>query len=274
MNSGTPFKPQIGQDFGKEDRWMSQDPLGFSAGDSNLYRYVTNSPILNSDPLGHFNIPLSPRQWINRGIGGPEASPGLRTTKVVMVETSFKFEKLGGFKIIGPDPCWFANAYVKKTTTYQYYEDVYAVDRVSLATERDELKDQISNQEDTINRVIKQAQQDLNNFKKDFTSWDPRDNIAALIAFDSVINTANKQMETINGLWAKLLINETRIRIITSELNGNKPILTDHIVIERRLQKEFTRNEDWEPLGKQWVPFGNDYTEKDMKPTWSIGWRF
>jgi RHS repeat-associated protein len=33
-------------------RWMSQDPLGFDAGDSNLYRYVFNSPQCNVDPSG------------------------------------------------------------------------------------------------------------------------------------------------------------------------------------------------------------------------------
>jgi len=31
---------------------MSQDPLGFDAGDSNLYRYVNNSPANNSDSSG------------------------------------------------------------------------------------------------------------------------------------------------------------------------------------------------------------------------------
>ena len=33
-------------------RWISQDPLGFDAGDSNLYRYVKNRPIVDSDPSG------------------------------------------------------------------------------------------------------------------------------------------------------------------------------------------------------------------------------
>jgi RHS repeat-associated protein len=33
-------------------RWMSQDPLGFNAGDSNLYRYVSNHPIALTDPSG------------------------------------------------------------------------------------------------------------------------------------------------------------------------------------------------------------------------------
>jgi len=33
-------------------RFIGQDPIGFSAGDSNLYRYVANSPIKYVDPLG------------------------------------------------------------------------------------------------------------------------------------------------------------------------------------------------------------------------------
>jgi RHS repeat-associated protein len=36
----------------KTARWMSQDPLGFDAGDSNLYRYVNNTPTTNTDPTG------------------------------------------------------------------------------------------------------------------------------------------------------------------------------------------------------------------------------
>jgi RHS repeat-associated protein len=33
-------------------RWLSQDPLGFDAGDSNLYRYVKNRPTVATDPSG------------------------------------------------------------------------------------------------------------------------------------------------------------------------------------------------------------------------------
>jgi RHS repeat-associated protein len=37
-------------------RWMSQDSLGFNAGDSNLYRYVKNQPTNATDPSGLQNI--------------------------------------------------------------------------------------------------------------------------------------------------------------------------------------------------------------------------
>src|SRR5207245_1695711 len=33
-------------------RWISQDPIGFGAGDSNLYRYVRNQPTNLTDPSG------------------------------------------------------------------------------------------------------------------------------------------------------------------------------------------------------------------------------
>jgi RHS repeat-associated protein len=38
-------------------RWISQDPLGFDAGDSNLYRYVNNNPANASDPSGNLETP-------------------------------------------------------------------------------------------------------------------------------------------------------------------------------------------------------------------------
>jgi RHS repeat-associated protein len=33
-------------------RWTSEDPLGFAAGDTNLYRYVANNPAAALDPSG------------------------------------------------------------------------------------------------------------------------------------------------------------------------------------------------------------------------------
>jgi RHS repeat-associated protein len=39
-------------------RWTTQDPLGFAAGDANLYRYVGNRPTLATDPSGNIAIVL------------------------------------------------------------------------------------------------------------------------------------------------------------------------------------------------------------------------
>jgi RHS repeat-associated protein len=39
------------QDSGKGS-WLSEDPLGFEAGDANLYRYSTNNPTTKVDPSG------------------------------------------------------------------------------------------------------------------------------------------------------------------------------------------------------------------------------
>src|SRR5271165_875426 len=33
-------------------QWMTDDPLGFAAGDSNLYRFVGNEPNNQTDPTG------------------------------------------------------------------------------------------------------------------------------------------------------------------------------------------------------------------------------
>jgi len=33
-------------------KWLSEDPSGFGSGDSNLYRYVLNSPLMRRDTLG------------------------------------------------------------------------------------------------------------------------------------------------------------------------------------------------------------------------------
>src|SRR5262249_13535753 len=39
------YDPKVG-------RWTNQDPLGFDAGDNNLYRYVSNNSVTNADPAG------------------------------------------------------------------------------------------------------------------------------------------------------------------------------------------------------------------------------
>ena len=48
-------------------RWMSQDPIGFNAGDANLFRYVDNLPTTFLDPEGlsgiGIGVPVSPLLW-------------------------------------------------------------------------------------------------------------------------------------------------------------------------------------------------------------------
>ncbi len=46
------FSPNLG-------RWLQQDPTGYAAGDSNLYRYVGNAPTRAMDPSGLASVPKS-----------------------------------------------------------------------------------------------------------------------------------------------------------------------------------------------------------------------
>lgn len=39
------YSPNLG-------RWLQEDPIGFEAGDANLYRYVGNNPPNARDPMG------------------------------------------------------------------------------------------------------------------------------------------------------------------------------------------------------------------------------
>jgi len=48
-------------------RFVSQDPIGFQAGDANLYRYVGNNPVGWSDPYGLFSM----RALLHRKIAVP-----------------------------------------------------------------------------------------------------------------------------------------------------------------------------------------------------------
>jgi RHS repeat-associated protein len=55
-------------------RFIGQDPIGFSAGDSNLYRYVGNSPVSNTDPSG-LQVVAPPAPVIPRVVPVPRVLP-------------------------------------------------------------------------------------------------------------------------------------------------------------------------------------------------------
>jgi RHS repeat-associated protein len=59
-------------------RWLSPDPLGFAAGDVNLYRYLGNGPTLATDPSGLKKLSLGrasdPQRWL-KSLGEPRTAP-------------------------------------------------------------------------------------------------------------------------------------------------------------------------------------------------------
>jgi RHS repeat-associated protein len=48
-------------------RFISQDPMGFAAGDANLYRFVKNSPLNGTDPSGQAEMVEGANVW--HGVG-------------------------------------------------------------------------------------------------------------------------------------------------------------------------------------------------------------
>jgi RHS repeat-associated protein len=71
-------------------RWFSQDPMGFDAGDSNLYRYCANQPASSTDPSGLFINPIqtfpNTPEW-NYNVSKPIKYPATLQWKTVSVFT-------------------------------------------------------------------------------------------------------------------------------------------------------------------------------------------
>jgi RHS repeat-associated protein len=82
-------------------RWLSQDPLGFDAGDSNLYRYVKNAPTDATDPSG-----LSSWTYGTRTVFVGNGYKTVRTIEYV------------------PDPVWIPAFGYAGSTTPVYVGDV------------------------------------------------------------------------------------------------------------------------------------------------------
>ncbi|MBX9681479.1 MAG: hypothetical protein K2X38_22210 [Gemmataceae bacterium] len=88
------FDPTIG-------RWISQDPLGFEAGDANLYRYVNNRPQQVTDPSGlvggrrHHAYPLF--------LGGSNNQPAFFLESVAAHNEAHKVLARYGMPVNRPD---------------------------------------------------------------------------------------------------------------------------------------------------------------------------
>ena len=61
-------------------RWLSQDPIGFDAGDGNLYRYVGNEPTIMVDPSGMMDA--------ERTLGLPPPNPTPEVVTVTAVDST------------------------------------------------------------------------------------------------------------------------------------------------------------------------------------------
>jgi RHS repeat-associated protein len=88
-------------------RWVSEDPIGFDAGDANLYRYVGNSPTEISDPFG---LTAATATWsvTNTAKLGGRLNPlvGAATLPLVLWPAGYRWgqwidEKTGVGKAIG-----------------------------------------------------------------------------------------------------------------------------------------------------------------------------
>jgi RHS repeat-associated protein len=81
-------------------RWLSEDPIGFNAGDADLYRYCGNGPTDAADPAGNqwFN-PFSPGAWWNpiKGFAnvGDAVGGGLGTWASTPSAVDYKRQKDG-----------------------------------------------------------------------------------------------------------------------------------------------------------------------------------
>ena len=71
------FDPDLG-------RWMQLDPVGFAAGDANLYRAVENNPANELDPSGLQGVQLGPEpRIIEEGVGEPPDYRLMRPPSVI-----------------------------------------------------------------------------------------------------------------------------------------------------------------------------------------------
>ncbi|HEX5000284.1 MAG TPA: DUF4114 domain-containing protein [Terriglobia bacterium] len=92
--------------------FISEDSLGFSAGDSNLYRYVGNNPLTRTDPSGNFSL----TEGAGLALGGVLGAVGGFIKSLVVDPVVFVAKAVGAVafgavaSVTGPDSFAFAQA--------------------------------------------------------------------------------------------------------------------------------------------------------------------
>jgi len=89
-------------------RWMSQDPIGFAGGDSNLYRYVANASTLHIDPSGLMHEGTF--TFLFSSLGGGNISES------TMVYDADRLVSAPAWKVKGIHPCKVALYQIASTT--------------------------------------------------------------------------------------------------------------------------------------------------------------
>src|SRR3989442_418705 len=80
-------------------RFISEDPIGFSAGSVNLYSYVLNNPLLLIDPLGLYTVEQLAAVIYNESAG---LRGDLREARIAMANVILNREAIGVRERYGP----------------------------------------------------------------------------------------------------------------------------------------------------------------------------
>jgi hypothetical protein len=73
----------------KPRRFLSEDPISFNGGDHNLYRYVKNNSLSNTDPTGKFKVEF---RYRNASIPGVNLNLGYNHADVVVTDDNGKMK--------------------------------------------------------------------------------------------------------------------------------------------------------------------------------------
>ena len=95
-------------------RWLSKDPIGFEAGDANLYRYVGNGATTKADPSG-LEPPSVPPNWVGPNLDLLNETTHYGPTPWGVVNTTDQrvLEELYRNDMMMADPMAFAEASVR-----------------------------------------------------------------------------------------------------------------------------------------------------------------